>query len=84
MDEPNLPIILKCPHCEEFVLIQKLNCKIFRHGVHIKNNKQIDSHASKDLCDYYVKHKLIYGCGKPFQIYKNNDNEYCTMECDYI
>lgn len=28
MEEP----ILTCPHCNDFVLIKKINCAIFRHG----------------------------------------------------
>ena len=24
--------ILKCPHCNEYILIEKINCAIFRHG----------------------------------------------------
>ena len=57
-----------CPHCKEPILIEKLNCCIFRHGVLKNNEKQIEPHASKDLCDYYVKNDLIYGCGKEFKI----------------
>ena len=26
------PIVV-CPHCKESILIEKLNCGIFRHGV---------------------------------------------------
>jgi len=29
MTEP----ILECPHCKEFIIIEKINCGIFRHGV---------------------------------------------------
>jgi len=25
--------VLKCPHCNEYVIIEKINCAIFRHGV---------------------------------------------------
>ena len=28
--------IFKCPHCEEYIIIEKLNCGIFRHGIIIK------------------------------------------------
>lgn len=34
-DEP----ILECPHCGDYVLIEKLNCGIFRHGTIKKNWK---------------------------------------------
>jgi hypothetical protein len=78
-DEP----ILICPHCKDYLIIEKINCGIFRHGTIKKNGKQIYSHAHKEICEYYVKNKLIYGCGKPFRIIKNNG----TLEtkiCDYI
>jgi len=76
-------IIIVCPNCDEFVLIEKLNCCIFRHGVYIKTGKQIDPHASKELCDYYKNSNKIYGCGKPYQIIMEN-NQYKAVKCDYI
>lgn len=71
-------MIVKCPHCNEEILIEELNCCIFRHGV-LKNGTQIDPHASKELCEYYVMNNLIYGCGKPF-IMKDNT----ALKCEYI
>jgi CDP-diacylglycerol--glycerol-3-phosphate 3-phosphatidyltransferase len=47
-------IIIQCPHCEDFILIEELNCCIFRHGVLIKTGLQIDPHAPKELCDFYA------------------------------
>lgn len=78
-DEP----VLKCPHCNEHIIIEKINCAIFRHGTLIKNGKQIDPHSPKEMCDYYVKNNLIYGCGKPFRII-NNNGTLDTEICDYI
>ena len=53
-------ICLFCPHCKELVLIEQLNCCIFRHGILIESGKQIDPHASKELCDYYIeKNKIL-------------------------
>ncbi len=75
--------ILKCPHCNETVLIEQINCAIFRHGILKKNLKQIDPHALKELCDYFVQNDLIYGCGKPFRIIVKN-NIFETEICDYI
>jgi hypothetical protein len=77
-------IIVICPNCGDFILIEQLNCCIFRHGVFISTNQQIDPHASKDLCEYYSKNKLIYGCGKPYKIITNDKNEYIAINCDYI
>ena len=76
-------IIVLCPNCQEFVLIEKLNCSIFRHGILIKSGKQINPHATKELCDYYKKKNKIYGCGKPYQIIKQ-DNQFIAIKCDYI
>jgi hypothetical protein len=75
--------ILICPHCKEFILIKKINCAIFRHGILKKNGKQINPHATKEICEYYINNNLIYGCGKPFQIV-NNAGKLETKICDYI
>ncbi len=82
-DNKIINIILKCPHCDSFMEILQLNCKIFRHGILRSNGKQIDPHSPKELCDYYIKHDKIYGCGKPFRIEKNGE-EYIAIICDYI
>jgi len=73
-----------CPHCSSIVFIDALNCCIFRHGVLKDNSKQIDPHASKELCDFYVEKGMIYGCGKPFKIVQNADGDYWAVICDYI
>jgi hypothetical protein len=65
-------IILVCPHCKDIVIIEQLNCCIFRHSVLKSDNTEIPPHASKDECDNYIKNNLIYGCGKPFQIIKKS------------
>ena len=75
--------IIHCPHCNIPVLIEELNCSIFRHGVFIKTNTQIPPHASKKECEYYIKNNLIFGCGKPFKIIKIN-NHLLPEICDYI
>ena len=42
-DEKNMKDqpILQCPHCNDFIIIEKINCGIFRHGYIIKNGIQI-------------------------------------------
>ena len=72
-------LIVNCRNCNIPVLISELNCRIFRHGVLKSNNTQINPHANKEECDYYIKNDLIYGCGKPFMIKDNN-----ISICDYI
>ena len=75
--------VIICPHCSEYVIIEKLNCGIFRHGVFISSYKQLDPHTSKEKCDYYYNNKKIYGCGKPYQVIKEGD-EYKVIICDYV
>lgn len=75
-----LPFVISCPHCKDPIIIYELNCRIFRHGVLKENLQQIDPHASKELCDFYIATNRIYGCGKPFLINLENIPEIC----DYI
>ena len=87
-DNKSINLLLECPHCKDPILIEKLNCCIFRHGI-LKSGKQIDPHASKELCDFYIKKDLILGCGKPFQVILNknsiDDNDkFIAIVCDYI
>jgi hypothetical protein len=77
-------IILKCPHCEAYMMIEEFNCNIFRHGFHKETNTQIDPHSSKELCDYYTHNKLIYGCGKPFKPMINENGKCYAVKYDYI
>lgn len=79
MEEP----VLKCPHCSQYIIIEKLNCGIFRHGILISNGQQINPHETKQMCDYFSHRNLIYGCGKPFQIIKNGEKFEIEI-CDYI
>ena len=75
--------IVCCPHCSQPILIEQLNCGIFRHAMMKSTGQQIDPHSPKPVCDSLVENNQIYGCGKPFKI---------TMEgtvprievCEYI
>ena len=75
--------VVSCPHCKEFIIIEQLNCMIFRHGILKENGKQIDPHSKKELCDYYIQNQLIYGCGKPFRL-EQTGTDYIAEICDYI
>ena len=79
----NLNLIITCPHCNNPVLIEQLNCKIFRHAVLKNTNQQINPRASKDECNKYISNDLVYGCGKPFKIIEYNQ-QYKAEICDYI
>lgn len=73
-------MIIHCPHCDQMIEILEINCRIFRCGVYMKTNEQVNPHESKEICDLIKKCELIYGCGKPFLI--NLDNK--VEKCDYI
>lgn len=83
MDNTNNNFIITCPNCNESVLIEKLNCGIFRHGIMKKNQVIINQHLDKASCEFLVKNELIYGCGKPFQIIIKDGIPIITI-CDYI
>lgn len=72
-----------CPHCYNYVLISRVKCGIFRHGMYKDTLKQINPHLSKVKCDKLIMNDLIYGCGKPFKIEKIN-HTFIAVECDYI
>jgi len=69
---------IECPHCQQKIWIEEMNCGIFRCGVLKETGEQMLPHATKEECEIYLQ-KGIYGCGKPFQI-KNN----IIFICDYI
>lgn len=74
--------IIVCPHCHECIIINELNCCIFRHGVY-KSGLQIPPHLEKEKCDELVRNGEIYGCGKPFRITIVN-GKWIVSKCDYI
>ena len=52
------PIVI-CPHCKEPIVIEKLNCGIFRHGVSKATGQQIAPHLDKQTCDSLKEQDLI-------------------------
>jgi hypothetical protein len=74
---------VKCPHCDDYIIIEQINCAIFRHGVLKSNLTQINPHLAKSECDRLKESDLIYGCGKPFKVIFSN-NEWCGIICEYI
>ena len=84
-------ILIQCPHCMQYMELIKneINCAIYRHGMFKINGEQIDPHTPKDICDKLVENNLIYGCGKPFQLFENknpvtHEINYFVEKCDYI
>lgn len=79
----NKELIVLCPHCKDFIIINELNCCIFRHGILKNTGEQIDPHTNKEECDRLKKKGLLFGCGKPFKISIQNENVMVEI-CDYI
>ena len=71
--------IVKCPHCNEYIIIEQLNCRIFRHAS-FKNGEPIPPHSTKAECDTYIEREEVFGCAKPFQIKEDGT----VVICDYI
>lgn len=79
--------IFQCPHCEIYtqVPINEINCQIFRHGIMKSNGCQVNPHASKEDCDDLIIKNLVYGCCKPFKMYRGTDGSYEYVDiCNYI
>lgn len=72
-------MLVQCPHCKEFVWIEQLNCRIFRHACY-KNGEPIPPHSSQKECEDLLERGLVFGCAKPFQILEDNT----VIICDYI
>ena len=77
-------LLVECPNCAMLILISKINCQIFRHGSYKINGEQIPPHTSQAECEALVASQSIYGCGKPFRIVKNENNENIAVLCGYI
>ena len=75
-----IPFVIKCPHCQDPILIEEINCAIFRHGVFKNTHQPIPPHASKVDCEEWKKKNEIYGCGKPFRL----NSQRIPEICDYI
>lgn len=71
---------IACPNCGEYIIIEQINCAIFRHGVYKHTMCQINPHAPKAECDELKEKDLIYGCGKPFRIVKKEQVEETTQD----
>ena len=74
-----MSFIISCPHCNDWIIIEALNCCIFRHGIYKSSLSQINPHLPKEECDELKEKELIYGCGKPFKIIN-----FLAVKCDYI
>lgn len=79
--------IFQCPHCDCFTQVSEneVNCQIFRHGTIKNTGIQVNPHASKEHCDRLVSQNLVFGCCKPFKLFRGMSGfvEY-VEKCDYI
>lgn len=77
---PDQCYIFECPHCELPVQVAKneVNCHIFVHGSMRSTGEQVNPHSTKEHCDRLIAQDLIYGCCKPFKLFRgqNGDVEY--------
>ena len=77
------PFVVTCPNCLEQVLIEEINCRIFRHAVSKETGEQMPPHSPKSECDEAVEKGSVYGCAKPF-ILDLSGNIWVAVCCDYI
>jgi hypothetical protein len=85
MSEPMdvVKIYVICPHCQGGVEVEQVNCAIFRHGVFRSNGMQIPPHSSQESCETWSWNNELFGCGKPFKIIKDEQNEWKAIVCEY-
>lgn len=78
------PLIIQCPHCGLQIIIEQINCAIFRHGMLKLTGEQIPPHSSKTTCDQLIQMDLVYGCAKPFRLVQDSSGCWIGVICDYI
>ena len=77
--------IVNCPHCDQLIFVESINCAIFRCAILKDTMQQLNPHAPKEICDALIEQGRIYGCGKPFKIvYDSKSEKFEAIVCDYI
>lgn len=79
--------VFSCPHCELSIQVpeNEINCQIFRHGTMKNTGFQVNPHAPKAHCERLVAKELVYGCCKPFKIFRGESGSIDYVDiCDYI
>jgi hypothetical protein len=74
------PFVVECPHCHDFILIEEINCAIFRHAIFKNTGSPIPPHSTKQECEEWIRQDKVYGCAKPFRLTKERQ----PVPCDYI
>jgi hypothetical protein len=69
-DIDNLKVqpVLECPHCKDYIIIEKINCAIFRHGVFINNNEQINEYNYQKLLSIRLPKDRFWPYTNSFQL----------------
>jgi len=80
MNNLSAPFIIKCPHCKIDIIIEEINCRIFRHAVYKATGEQMNPHSSKEECDKAIEEGTVYGCAGPFLLDTSNN----PVICGYI
>jgi len=78
-----MDIVVRCPNCDDIVLIEQVNCAIFRHAYYKNIYQQIPPHMSKEDIDKLRDGDHLIGCAQPFRLVKVDDF-YIAVKCDYI
>jgi len=76
-------LIVECPHCKETIVIEQINCQIFRHAAYKQTGEPIPPHAPLAECELLLSQDQIFGCAKPFKLLFENE-EWVPVKCDYI
>lgn len=77
-------MLVQCPHCGGNIVIESINCGIFRHGVFKATMEQIPPHSTLEECNKFISEGTIFGCGKPFQILQLGEGNFIVQDCDYL
>ena len=74
--------VLECPHCRISLVVEALNCGIFRCGVRRDTGAQIDPHMSEEDCRAVLGQ--IWGCSRPFRVTLDASGVMRAAPCAYI
>ena len=77
------PFMICCPSCSEQIIVSKVKCGIFRHGVYKNTGKQMNPHSDEERCNYLVTSDKIWGCGMPFRVVEK-EGGFIAIDCEYI
>ena len=68
---------MECPHCKVLIVVEEVNCAIFRCGIYKDTGLQVNPHLPQSECD--ALGDTIWGCGKPFRLVDDK-----LIKCEYI